>query len=305
MRHSENVAAGHPFRLRLLRSGLLSASQPIGSSRALTWRRSSEFGARENDGEDWQDGGQVTEDEVFDGVRQLVGAGEYCDWRYIQIGPFPEPPRTLADGSPDLASWRWHLRHKPVAVLVERCSAGYADARDQGLLRPLSMPPVATAEAIAEAESVIGYSLPRLLRSLYLEVANGGFGPRYGILGVRGGVPGDGVRDLVEVQLDLAADRDPLYPPWLISIFTWGCGIWSLVDCRDPAGQMWSFDGNNDTLRQHEQTISDWLALWLQCRLRMPEGTAPQSPDEARRLRAEWNAAHADQPSRRAVHRVD
>lgn len=33
----------------------------------------------------------------------------------------------------------------------------------------------------------IGYPLPSLLRRLYTEVANGGFGPMSGIVGVRGG----------------------------------------------------------------------------------------------------------------------
>ncbi|MGP3934211.1 SMI1/KNR4 family protein [Nonomuraea sp. KM88] len=46
--------------------------------------------------------------------------------------------------------------------------------------------PVASSEAVAEAEAAIGYPLPSLLRRLYLEVGNGGFGPRGGIIGVRG-----------------------------------------------------------------------------------------------------------------------
>ncbi|MBO0822238.1 MAG: hypothetical protein J2P27_00065 [Actinobacteria bacterium] len=246
----------------------------------------------------------MTEDEVFDGVLQLVAAGEYSDGRYIQIGPMPEPPRSLPDGTPDHASWRWYRKHQPVTEVVVRGSPEYESARDQGLLRPLPPLPVATAEAVDEAEEVIGFPLPRLLRRLYLEVANGGFGPRGGILGVRGGMPVDGVRDLVELHRSNRVSPDPLWPFWLIGICDWGCAIWSLVDCRDPAGPMWSWDGNTHTLRQHDQTICDWLALWLQCRLDMPEGTAPLSAERARRLREEWNAAHPDQPVRRAARKV-
>ncbi|MDX6329418.1 MAG: hypothetical protein QOI83_1801 [Streptomycetaceae bacterium] len=44
------------------------------------------------------------------------------------------------------------------------------------------LPNSATPEAVAEAEEVIGFPLPPLLRRLYLEVANGGFGPDEGIL---------------------------------------------------------------------------------------------------------------------------
>ncbi|MEV6371357.1 hypothetical protein AB0L86_31195 [Micromonospora musae] len=44
--------------------------------------------------------------------------------------------------------------------------------------RAVDLPPPASPEAVSDAEKVIGYPLPRLLRRLYLEVANGGFGPQ-------------------------------------------------------------------------------------------------------------------------------
>lgn len=55
------------------------------------------------------------------------------------------------------------------------------------------LPPLApaSAEAVADAERRLGHRLPPLLRRLYREVANGGFGPGYGILGVAGGHPDD------------------------------------------------------------------------------------------------------------------
>jgi hypothetical protein len=115
-------------------------------------------------------------------------------------------------------------------------------------------------------------------------------GPRGGILGVQG---------LIRWE---RGHPDPLYPWWLVGISDWGCAIWSLIDLRDPAGPMWSWDGNTHTLRQHDQTISDWLALWLEFRLEMPEGTEPPSAEEVRRRRAEWQAAHPGErlPSYRA-----
>lgn len=113
--------------------------------------------------------GPVTEDEVFDGVRQLILAGEYQDTRYIQIGPLPEPPRRLADGTVDTASASRYLNHLPVSKQIKRGSPEYAAARDGGLLTPLPPLPTATSEAIAEAEDVIGYPLPRLLSRLFPE----------------------------------------------------------------------------------------------------------------------------------------
>ena len=40
---------------------------------------------------------------------------------------------------------------------------------------------------VNEAESDIGFKLPRLLRRAYAEVANGGFGPGAGLVSVDGG----------------------------------------------------------------------------------------------------------------------
>lgn len=47
--------------------------------------------------------------------------------------------------------------------------------------------PLATQEQIRESEQLLGFSLPPLLCSLYLQVGNGGFGPGYGIIGAVGG----------------------------------------------------------------------------------------------------------------------
>ncbi|WP_426513197.1 hypothetical protein ACPPVO_22780 [Dactylosporangium sp. McL0621] len=43
------------------------------------------------------------------------------------------------------------------------------------------MPPPATEQVISDAESVIGYLLPPLLRRIYRELADGGIGPGGGI----------------------------------------------------------------------------------------------------------------------------
>jgi hypothetical protein len=43
-----------------------------------------------------------------------------------------------------------------------------------------SVTPV-TMEELAQAEEQLGFALPALLRRIYLEVGNGGFGPGYGL----------------------------------------------------------------------------------------------------------------------------
>ena len=57
-------------------------------------------------------------------------------------------------------------------------------------VRPDLMPP-ATTEAVRAAEALVGFRFPPLLIRLWTEVANGGFGPGYGLLGVEGGFPFD------------------------------------------------------------------------------------------------------------------
>jgi hypothetical protein len=68
-----------------------------------------------------------------------------------------------------------------------RGTAEYLQARRAGLLQRLPALATAPAEAVEEAESVIGHRLPLSLMRLYLEVGNGGFGPGYGVFGLTGG----------------------------------------------------------------------------------------------------------------------
>lgn len=47
--------------------------------------------------------------------------------------------------------------------------------------------PLATEEQLLATEEALGFALPPLLRALYTQFANGGFGPGYGIFGAIGG----------------------------------------------------------------------------------------------------------------------
>ncbi|MEV6055180.1 SMI1/KNR4 family protein [Streptomyces sp. NPDC052107] len=100
------------------------------------------------------------------------------------------------------------------------------------------MPPPATPQALAEAEAAIGFPLPSLLPRLYSEVANGGFGPGEGILGVRGGCPQGNFYDIAELYQD-GPDPTGEIPAGFVLLYDWGCTIWSIADLRDPAAPMW------------------------------------------------------------------
>lgn len=45
-----------------------------------------------------------------------------------------------------------------------------------------SLPEPADAATLARAEAALGFALPPLLAELYLRIADGGFGPEYGLL---------------------------------------------------------------------------------------------------------------------------
>lgn len=141
-------------------------------------------------------------------------------------------------------------------------------ARSEGLPEP------AEAATIEEAEREIGFRLPTLLRRLYLEAANGGFGPEGGILGVPGGEWNGDWSDIVDIHNAVQNDPDDNTPAYLVWLYEWGCGIWSLIDCRDPSGSMWAWDPNDgveDALFSNEMSFSEWIVRALDGDLEMPE----------------------------------
>jgi hypothetical protein len=74
--------------------------------------------------------------------------------------------------------------------------------------------------------------------------------------------------DIVDVYRTFSSDPECTDPPGLIWILDWGCAIWSIVDCKGSEGQMWVAEEGE--LMPLDQTISDWLQMWLECRLTIP-----------------------------------
>ena len=82
----------------------------------------------------------------------------------------------------------------------------------------------ATAKAIARAEAELGFKLPELLARIYREIANGGFGPGYGIIGLTGGYLDNG-RSIVDLYRELkpGSITEWQWPDGLLPICDWGC----------------------------------------------------------------------------------
>ncbi|MDG4807360.1 hypothetical protein O7634_11425 [Micromonospora sp. WMMD1120] len=203
----------------------------------------------------------MREDDVFRGIAARVAAREYSDDLYIHPGSLDADGTWVVAPSPGTTRW-----------LVERGSPEHLAALAAGAVDPLPPLEPATPEAVNEAERVLGYPLPPLLRRLYLEVANGGFGP---VLGVAGGC----TDDLGRTAVDRLNSRDPA---GLLPLAYWGCAIYSYVDCAGRGAMTWGFDPNSglgeDSFYAEGISLVDWLAGWLDGSLEQPR----LYPDERR-----------------------
>lgn len=156
---------------------------------------------------------------------------------------------------------------------------------------PANAPPPASGDEVAEAERRLGFRLTPLLRRLYVEVANGSWGPEYGasglITGARvAGSTDEGAVAWYEAMLspevgpieDGAPPNWPGWPHGLLAVSHWGCAIWSCVDCTSPDGRVSRFDpgacGEVDDVepwqaawRPESDSQRDWLEAWLADRL--------------------------------------
>lgn len=135
--------------------------------------------------------------------------------------------------------------------------------------------PPASEHSVVAAEKLLGFSLPQTLRRIYLNVANGGFGPGYGVMGVEGGFTDDlghTVADLFETY----RKPDPEDPAWqwpeqFLPICHWGCVVYSAVDCSQPTSPVYFVDvGVKDIgasmetiIKLHKPSFEIWLDDWL------------------------------------------
>jgi SMI1-KNR4 cell-wall len=128
---------------------------------------------------------------------------------------------------------------------------------DKGWDEPSLFEP-ATKAAIAEAETKIGLAFPPLLSRLYCEVANGGFGPAGGMLGLeRGHADSEGMT-LVEAYKAL---REAGLPQPLLPLWDWGSPAWSCLDTRSAEGRIVTQDADGSTLTTFD--LHSWLDSWL------------------------------------------
>ena len=152
--------------------------------------------------------------------------------------------------------------------------------------------PPASAETLARAEERLGFRLPELLRKMYLEVGNGGYGPGYGIVGLEGGYletdniafhDGSGL-DLVQLYDGFRGVGEPLSPiehdfdaggslrmdpekdVWynqLVPISNWGCWRISCIDCSKKNAPVLLLVGYEYELLLESHSFDEWVCAWL------------------------------------------
>jgi hypothetical protein len=155
-----------------------------------------------------------------------------------------------------------------VSAAVEPSESAYANAAAFSVSadgRFVAFPgdsPLSDDDYVADLARDFGYPLPSLLRRLYLEVGNGGFGPGYGIF-----------------NLPLGEEHKawPSLSPSLFPMCDWGCAILSFVDCADAEATMWGWDPNpaphddlDKALFREDVTLCQWLARWVSGELYQP-----------------------------------
>lgn len=113
------------------------------------------------------------------------------------------------------------------------------------------LPPPATPSEIAAAEARLGFKMPPLLKSLYTEIANGGFGPSQGFLGVPSRKVKAGYH-LVNAYRRFAHRKKLKWPKRLLPINYLGCDVWFCIDCSDVNRRVIMFDSDLGGLEESD-----------------------------------------------------
>jgi hypothetical protein len=147
------------------------------------------------------------------------------------------------------------------------------------------LPAPASSEAAAELEAAVGHPLPLLLRRLYCEAANGGFGADGVVSLAPSGRWFSDEESLLQVHQEWSKDElGDLYPHHVLPIMSMGCAIWWCIDLSTPEGRMWGWDPHRGCQRHYlfpeSCTLAEWLTDWLQGNRTFPYPPEPsECPD--------------------------
>jgi SMI1 / KNR4 family (SUKH-1) len=108
-------------------------------------------------------------------------------------------------------------------------------------------------QAFEDAERQLGFQLPPLLKRLYTEVGNGGFGPGHGLLST---VPLSSVDRPMPLYYSTLRSRRGDWPVGVVPFSDWGCLIVSCVDLSSDSTDppVLRFEPN----MSHADTVQFW-----------------------------------------------
>ena len=159
-----------------------------------------------------------------------------------------------------------------LSELKRRKAAGQLWADDPSLKAETA--PISDRE-IAAAEYRLGFRLPRLLRAIYGEISNGGFGESYGFLGLVGGPTNESGQDSVSLYESYRqanpGDEHWHWPEGLLPVCHLGCGMYHCVQCLDEELPVIWFEPNphtptlpwDDSFIPFSPTLREYLSAWL------------------------------------------
>ena len=135
--------------------------------------------------------------------------------------------------------------------------------------------PKATLEQVERTEERLGFEMPRLLRRIYLEVANGGFGPGYGLSGCEGGHVDDYGHDIARSYAE-RRQTDPedsgwSWPEKTVPLFSWGGAVFTCGEFDTDGCPLSEFDPHRyrgprrmaRAFRAQAPSLADFLERWL------------------------------------------
>jgi hypothetical protein len=133
-----------------------------------------------------------------------------------------------------------------------------------------SLPGPVDAATLSSAETALGFRLPPLLADLYLRIADGGFGPEYGLLPLLDSPPAGepaAVVQYLENRKSGSKDPDWPWPEGVLPISHWGCAMYACVDCHSPEATVLLFEPNagdcDTSWFVDAPTLTDWLQTWV------------------------------------------
>ncbi|MET8828754.1 SMI1/KNR4 family protein [Streptomyces sp. NPDC004610] len=133
-----------------------------------------------------------------------------------------------------------------------------------------SLPAPVDRDTLSRAEAALGFRLPELLADLYLRIADGGFGPEYGLLPLLDSSPSEessAVAEYLARRGWSSDDPDWLWPEGVLPISHWGCGMFACVDCLAPHAPVLLYEPNADDAEHawyvDAPALEDWLRAWI------------------------------------------